>query len=167
VKQPEISVVIPAYNEEKQLPLCLGSLTKQRCVFPYEIIVVDNASTDRTAEIAEEFGVRVIHEPRKGVSAARQAGFEAARAEIIASTDADCIVPSDWLSRIRDIFDENPRLAAVGGYVLFHDAPLYFNILPKFTHRLNAFRIAGQLVGRQPLSTQNLAVRKEAFTKAG
>jgi len=66
----------------------------------FEIIVVDNGSSDGTAEIACRFGGRVISEPRKGVARARQIGFEAARGEVIASTNADTQVPPRWVARI-------------------------------------------------------------------
>ncbi|MDH7485682.1 MAG: glycosyltransferase family A protein [Anaerolineae bacterium] len=69
---------------------------------------MDNASTDATAEIARRFGARVVREPRKGVARARQTGFEAARGEIIASTDADTRVPPYWLARIVAHFEADP-----------------------------------------------------------
>lgn len=164
---PTISVVIPAYNEERTLPACLGSLSKQDCSFPYEIIVVDNASTDHTADIARQFGVRLISEPQKGVGLARRAGFAAAQANIIASTDADCMVPVDWLARIQQVFMERPSLIAIGGYALYYDAPLYLRSITQFTNRLNLFRLVGKVARQQPLSTQNLAVRKEAYQQVG
>ena len=91
--EPHLSVVIPAYNEEQYLPACLRALRQQKDAPPFEVIVVDNASTDSTACIAGQFGAHVVAEPRKGVARARQSGFEAARAPIVASTDADTIVP--------------------------------------------------------------------------
>ena len=82
---PFISVVIPAYDEEKYLPRSLASLDSQTYPRPrFEVIVVDNASTDRTAEIARAHGARVVREERKGVGRARQSGAEAAQGEIIA-----------------------------------------------------------------------------------
>ena len=167
MQHPLISVVVPAYNEEKTLPACLNSLLNQDCTFPYEIIVVDNASTDRTAEIARQYNARLLREPVKGVASARRAGFAAARADLIASTDADCVAPSDWLAQIRRAFTKQPELIAVGGYTLFYDAPYGLNFFPRLTHRLNAMRLVGGFVGQQPLSTQNLAVRKTAYQQVG
>ncbi|MCA9942810.1 MAG: glycosyltransferase [Ardenticatenaceae bacterium] len=167
MSQPTISIVVPAYNEERTLPTCLDSLCGQNCSFPYEIIVVDNASTDRTADIAMQAGVRLIHEPRKGVGLARRAGFAAARANIIASTDADCIVPANWLAHIQQVFTERPSFIAIGGYALYHDAPPYLHFLTHITNRLNLFQAVGKIARRQPLSTQNLAVRKSAYEQVG
>lgn len=118
---PYVSVVIPAYNEEKYLPACLRAVGQQEDAPPYEIIVVDNASTDGTACIAGQFGVRVATEPHKGGARARQAGFEAACGEIIASTDADTCVTPDWLARIAAHFRDDPALGAVYGPVYWYD----------------------------------------------
>ncbi|MGC9019569.1 MAG: glycosyltransferase family 2 protein, partial [Candidatus Bipolaricaulaceae bacterium] len=81
-------MVIPALDEEKELGECLTSLARQN-FSAFEVIVVDNGSTDRTASIAEEWGARVVVEGRRGPGYAREAGFRAAKAPIIASTDAD------------------------------------------------------------------------------
>ena len=94
-----VTVVIAAYNEEKDLPKCLTAITTQN--FPkddYEIIVVDNNSTDKTAEIAKSFGVKVITETKQGNTFAVKKGMDGAMGEIIANTDADTVVFSDWLS---------------------------------------------------------------------
>jgi len=83
------SVVVPAYNEAAYLGRALDSLQHQDYGGTYEIIVVDNNSTDSTADIAARHGVRVVREPQQGVCAARQRGADCARGEIIISTDAD------------------------------------------------------------------------------
>jgi len=128
-----ISVVIPAYNEEKYLPACLQALRQQ--TYPadrYEIIVVDNASTDRTAQIARSFGARVIYEPVKGIAWARQAGFEAATGQIIASTDADTVVPPFWLKRIAMHFERMPHLGGVCGPVYWPDGQRHERLIMKY-----------------------------------
>jgi len=165
--QPYISIVVPAFNEKHTLPACLNSLRQQDFSFPYEIIVVDNASTDCTAALARQAGVHLISEPKKGVAAARRAGFAAAQTNIIASTDADCIVPSDWLTRFWQALNEKPDLVAVGGYAMHYDAPLYLDLFTHAGQRLNVMQLAGNLARRQPLTTQNLAVRKSAYEQVG
>jgi len=120
--QPLISVVVPAYNEEKYLDVCLSSLANQ--TYPahkYEVLVVNNASTDSTTTIAREWGATVIDEPMKGVARARQTGFLAARGPIIASTDADTAVSEDWLARIAAAFSRNPHLGGIYGPVYWPD----------------------------------------------
>jgi glycosyltransferase involved in cell wall biosynthesis len=114
--QPLVSVVVPAYNEEELLGRCLLSL--QRQTFPrsdYEIIVVDNASTDRTRHIAELHADRVLVEPRKGLLFARQTGFEAARGAIILRTDADAVAPSDWIQRAYTTLGKRQDWIALSG----------------------------------------------------
>ncbi len=115
MNKPAISVVIPAYNEEKFLPKLLTSLQKQTFHLPYEVIVVDNNSTDKTVRIAKKFGVKVVTAQKQGYAHACNAGFEMAQAEIIARADADYIVPPTWLESIWKAFHEDPRRIAVGG----------------------------------------------------
>jgi glycosyltransferase involved in cell wall biosynthesis len=81
---PSVSLVIPAYNEEEYLPLCLESIKKQDYTEQYEVIVVDNASTDDTARIALDWGAKVVYESKRSPACARQKGVEAATGEIIA-----------------------------------------------------------------------------------
>lgn len=118
-----ISVVIPAFNEEELLAQCLTAI-KAQTYSDFEVIVVVTPG-DRTAEIARSFGARTITEPQRGVARARQAGFEAARGDIIASTDADTIVPPDWLSRIEELFRRYPKIIAVAGHFQFYDGPAF------------------------------------------
>jgi glycosyltransferase involved in cell wall biosynthesis len=91
-----VSVVVPAYNEEKLLPLCLESLKRQ--THPCEIVVCDNNSTDRTSEIARRYADKVLKEKRKGALHALNTGLKAATGELIAITGADCVVPDDWVA---------------------------------------------------------------------
>ena len=101
-----ISIVIPVYNEADELLDCLQSVFAQKIPF-YEIIVVDNGSDDGTAAMAAQFAdVRVLHEPKRGVVHARNAGFSAARGDIIARIDADTRLPTDWTQQLLAGFTE-------------------------------------------------------------
>lgn len=91
-KNSKISVIIPAFNEENFLPKCLESLKKQDFK-DFEIIVVDNNSKDKTSEISKKFGVKILKEKNQGAAFAREAGFLKARGKIIATTDANTILP--------------------------------------------------------------------------
>jgi glycosyltransferase involved in cell wall biosynthesis len=95
---PMVSVVICAYNAERTMRECLESLT--RLVYPnFEVIIVDDGSCDRTAEIAMAFPqFRLIRQPNKGLSAARNVGLHAARGDLVAYTDSDCVVDPHWLT---------------------------------------------------------------------
>lgn len=100
----DVSVVIPAYNEEKYIGSCLKSLVKQKTDLNYEVIVVDNNSDDETVKIAESFkdkvNLRIVTEKRQGRGVARATGFSKAKGEIILSTDADAILPTDWIKTL-------------------------------------------------------------------
>jgi len=97
-RTPMVSVVICAYNAERTMRPCLESLRKLD--YPnYEVVIVDDGSRDRTAEISMEFPeFRLIRQPNKGLSVARNVGMHAARGELIAYTDSDCVVDPHWLS---------------------------------------------------------------------
>ncbi|MHB8245733.1 MAG: glycosyltransferase family 2 protein [Acidimicrobiales bacterium] len=124
------SVVIPAFNESGHLAETLSSLDRQDFSGPYEVIVVDNNSTDDTARIAQAYGARVISEPRPGVCFARQAGTEASQGEIVVSTDADTTFPTSWLSTIDNAFSERATCVAVAGPCKFTGAPWWGTIYP-------------------------------------
>jgi len=161
-----ISVVIPAYNEEQYLDRCLEALARQ--IYPvdrFEVIVVDNGSTDATAELARRYGVRVIAEPRKGVAYARQAGFEAARGAIIASTDADTVVPPFWVERIAEHFRADPALGAVYGPVHWPDGRQMEQLLVRYPVTWGLW--ASNRVRRSLWWGSNFAVRREVFREAG
>jgi len=161
-----ISVVIPAYNEEKYIGRCLEALRAQ--TYPSEqteIIVVDNNSTDHTAAIARRFGATVVFEPCKGIGAARQQGALAARGEVIASTDADTIVPPNWLERIAHRFQVDPGLGGLYGPVRHIDGGeigkiFMLTVMPalmRLTDRMN----------KPCFSGNNFAVRRDRLMQVG
>jgi len=97
-RTPMVSIVICAYNAEPTIRACLESLT--RLDYPnFEVVIVDDGSCDRTAEIALDFAqLRLIRQPNRGLGIARNVGASAARGEIIAYTDSDCVVDPHWLT---------------------------------------------------------------------
>ncbi|HST38403.1 MAG TPA: glycosyltransferase [Conexibacter sp.] len=106
VAAPQISVIIPAYNEMSALPVTLARVAAARAVYAdatgktTEVIVVDNRSTDRTADVARAHGVEVVSEERAGIAQARNAGAKAATAPWLFFLDADTLVPPEILSAI-------------------------------------------------------------------
>jgi glycosyltransferase involved in cell wall biosynthesis len=112
---PFVSVVVPVRNGERTLDPCLRSLIAQD--YPpdrHEILVVDNASADRTPEIIDRYPVRRLDEPRRGVSNARNRGIEEARGEIVAFIDGDCVAVPGWLRKLVEPFAD-PEVGCVGG----------------------------------------------------
>jgi len=126
------SIVIPAHNEADYLGATLESLQQQSFTGRYEVIVVDDGSSDQTAEIARSHGVHVVGELRLGVCAARQRGTEAARGEIVVSTDADTVHPTDWLTRLDAQFRTGPvGVVAVAGPCWYQNPPWWAAIVPR------------------------------------
>jgi glycosyltransferase involved in cell wall biosynthesis len=152
----KISVVIPAFNEEKRIAHCLKSIFNQTNA-PFEVIVVDNDSTDKTAKIAREMGATVISEKRKGITAARNAGFNIALGDVIARTDADTIVPSNWLDSINSHFEKDKNLFALSGPAIF--GVRVFSPLLRFI----VFEANKRIFGHPCLYGPNLALRKSAW----
>ena len=119
-----LSFVVPAYNEESYVPACLESILKQTRELgaEVEIIVVNNASTDRTREVALAFpGVRVVDEPKKGLTFARQAGFAASSGELIANVDSDSRLTEGWVKRVLAEFAADSKLVALSGPFIYYD----------------------------------------------
>lgn len=112
---PFVSVIIPVRNVEKIIGQCLKSLN--RLNYPgekYEVIVADSESNDATQSIARKYGAIVVSTPQKSICAGRNEGFKAARGEIIAFSDADCVMDKDWLKNSLKYF-RDPTIGAVGG----------------------------------------------------
>src|SRR5689334_13545609 len=111
-----LSVIVPAFNEELYLPETLSSLRDSAsiCRCAVELIVVDNASADRTADIARSCGAKVVYEARRNISKVRNTGAKSAQGDVLVFVDADTIVPPHFLDRIAEAMDE-PH--CVGGSV--------------------------------------------------
>lgn len=190
----KISVVIPAYNEEKYIGKCLESLLAQDfCDF--EIVVCLNLCTDRTEEIVkkiqkchpeskakddidkqEDFSTRkvrtqneilfrIIKENHKGVAFARQTGTKAAQGEIIASADADTEYPKDYLSKVAAIFEKNPKITGSYGPVYLYDGPFYIRLADKIFYL--PFLYLSKLFGHDNPAGMNFAFKKSIFDKVG
>lgn len=129
-QNPRFSIVIPAYNEAQYIAKTLQSLHEQDFDGSYEIIVVDNNSTDATADVAKGLGARVVEEKQPGVCFARQKGSQVAHGEIIISTDADTSFSPRWLSRIDKAFKKDERIVAVTGPCRYTEGPIWASVYP-------------------------------------
>ncbi|MBI5083979.1 MAG: glycosyltransferase family 2 protein [Acidobacteria bacterium] len=136
-----VSVVIPAYNARETLELCLGNLMESQPSPPYECLVVDDGSTDGSAEIAARYGARVLSTGgRKGPAYARNIGARAAAGNVLLFLDADVTVHPDTVELVRSAFAADPKLDALMGS--YDDAPgtedflsQYRNLMHCFTHQ--------------------------------
>lgn len=150
----KVSVVIPAYNEEANIVTCLTSINNQSKE-AYEIIVVDNNSTDRTAAFAKEHGATVIREDKKGIIPARNRGFDEATGDIIVRTDADTRVPRNWIFSISQHFEDEKVVRLAGGSVFYRK--WMWPIFNFFVFWIN------DAFGYKALFGPNFAVRKTAW----
>ena len=166
----KLSLIIPAYNEAAYLDACLQHALReihaQAHRGPFELIVIDNASTDRTGEIAAAYpGVRTVVEPHKGLTHARQRGLAEARGEILAFIDADTRMPAGWLGRLLDTYQRRPDAVCVSGPYFYYDLPrskralvrLYWLLLARPTYWVTQYMAVGG----------NFAARKSSLLEIG
>lgn len=163
--RPFVSVVIAARNAAAHLEDCLQSVLGQQ--YPrdaYEVIVVDNGSTDDTAAIAARLGVRVVTQPRPGVARARNAGVLASRGEIVAFVDSDCVAEPDWLGNLL-AGAEDPKVGCLAGVIIARETD---HLLPHwFEYR--RFTDQARLLSFTPpvAAGANVAYRRRVFETVG
>lgn len=165
-----VSVVIPAFNEEKTIAKVLDSLEKQSLNEKFEVILVDNNSNDKTVRVARNFGrkfnLRIISELRRGRGTARATGFAKAGGEIIFSTDADTILPERWLETGLKYF-ENPQVVGVTGPWEIKDLGGHKEFFLNHFQEVCSVYPAILILGCPWLTGFNFAVRKKAYLKSG
>ena len=170
----KLSIVIPAYNEETYIGKCLESIAmeKTRGRFDVEIIVVNNASDDRTGEVARSFSfVKVVDEPRKGLVRARQTGYEASTGELVANVDADTLLPEGWIGTVFEEFSADSELVALSGPYRYYDLSAVTNWSILFWYRLGQMiSFINTLITRRSgtmLQGGNFILRRSALVQAG
>jgi glycosyltransferase involved in cell wall biosynthesis len=164
-----VSVVIPAFNEEKHIGRCIESLIHQTTQEKYEVIVVDNNSTDNTFNVASSYknklNLHVIKESKKGRGTARFTGFRAAKGDIIFSLDGDSYAPSDWIEKMIRPFSD-PKIVAVSGTGRIEDCTprinRTFNIVQPIC--MKGYRL---IFGHYWLTGFNFAIRAKSYKEAG
>lgn len=159
-----VSIVIPARNEERHLPACLEAIAAQT-IKPYEVIVVDNNSTDKTAEITRQYPfVIVVDEQTEGRVYSRNAGFNAASGDIIGRIDADTQLPPNWVEHIRNFYSTGKHLQqAWTGSGYFYNVRL--PRLVSWAYGLHAFGLNRLMIGHCSLWGSNMAITAEQWRK--
>ncbi|MFI2752275.1 glycosyltransferase [Cellulomonas sp. P22] len=160
-----VTVVVPARDEATRLPRCLRSLAGQTLA-PHEVVVVDNASRDSTAEIASQAGARVVHEPVPGVWSAAARGYDAAGTDLIARCDADSEPPPDWIERIVRAFEEDPGLQVLTGPGDFYDLWGPPGRVASWVYMHGYVTAMTLALTHPPVFGSNLAMRTEAWRRA-
>jgi lipopolysaccharide/colanic/teichoic acid biosynthesis glycosyltransferase/glycosyltransferase involved in cell wall biosynthesis len=162
-----ISVIIPAKDAEKTIGECLKALVLQEGMqlgLDYEVIVVDDGSNDRTAEIADGFSVQVLQQPHRGPAAARNAATKIAQGTILVFTDADCAPSPDWLKNLTQPFID-PQIVGVKGAYLTHQTAL----VPRFVQLEYEYKDARMrdFSSIDFIDTFSAAYRKDIFMQNG
>ena len=157
-----VSVVIPCRNDAVMLKTCLALLSMQ--VRPAdEIIVVDNASTDDTADVCRAAGVKRIPVDLQGIPATAAAGFDAAAGEIIARLDTDSRPPTDWLERVEALLLASGPMSAVTGPGDFYGGSPVVRWAGRYLFLGGYFTFIGILMGHPPVFGSNFALRRAVW----
>lgn len=154
--------MIPSWNDAAMLSSCLAALAAQTRLAD-EIIVVDNASTDATADVARRAGARVVTEPVRGVLVASATGFDAATGDIIARLDADSVPSADWLENIERILAAAGTPAAVTGPAEFYGATRFIRWFGRHVYLGGYFWCMQRMLGHSPLFGSNLGMHAEVW----
>ena len=166
--RPSVSVVIPAYNAERWIEGCLESVRAQRYEGgEFEVLVVNNMSTDATADLIRRAGFEPLTCERRGASAARNVGIEKAKGEIIVFLDSDAVADPEWLERLVAPF-EDEAVGGVGGRVdpyRVETGPEYHAVLCRVLDQEK--HLAGEPPFIEPfVATANAAYRASALREA-
>jgi GT2 family glycosyltransferase len=162
----KISVVIPFYTHENLLTKCISAL-KRQTLRPFEVIVVYNGEGCNSKELVEKSGFKWIRESKIGSYSARNAGIKAAKGNIIAFTDSDCIPKEDWIERAIEAFENNKNIDIIGGrmdliYKKDNDPKVYEIFENTFDFNQKYF-----IEENHSGCTSNLFIKKEVFKKIG
>jgi cellulose synthase/poly-beta-1,6-N-acetylglucosamine synthase-like glycosyltransferase len=163
---PRISVIVPVYNGERTIEECVESILALS--FPgddIELLLIDNASSDRTRTMLERYHDRaiILHEEKRGPAAARNCGLRTATGDIIAFTDADCVVHPDWLSCLIEPL-RDPTVGIAGGTIL---AKRPCNAVEEFGERIHDHQLAIEYDSPPYAITMNWASRRAVLEEVG
>ncbi|CAL95874.1 glycosyltransferase [Azoarcus olearius] len=165
------SLIVCTRNRAGQLAPCLDAIARMEKPKGFELVVVDNASTDATQSVLAEFAaevsfpVRVATEPKKGLGNARNKGWSSATGEIVAFTDDDCYVAHDFAMQIDRIFAEDAHLGFLGGRICLYDPDdLPLTILESTAPRRFP---PGEVIAAGAIQGANIAFRRKALETTG
>ena len=163
-----VSIIIPAWNEAERIADCLINATRQT-VMPYEVIVVDNKSTDDTVKVVQNFmhdhpeaPIRLLHQDKEqGLIPTRNFGLNAATGDVLGRFDADCMIKPDWVEVVSGIFTEDPEAMGATGPVMYYDMPSrHFGLKGDNSIRKRIYRADD---GQPLLFGSNMALRASAW----
>lgn len=168
-KLPEVSIVIPLYNAEKYIGKVLEGIFHQGYLKPIEVIVVNDGSTDKSAQIVEEYAknhsnLKIIHQKNLGPVRATNTGIIASTNEIVCSIDADAVIEKGWLSKVVSEFQDE-KVGAVGGYIKTANSYNFWAKMAGYDLEYRYDKIKSKFVSQ--VSSCNTAYRKSILKEIG
>lgn len=160
----KFSVIIPAFNAERTIDRTLQSLIAQNSAGDFEIIVVDDGSADKTAEIVRKYPVKLIQKENCGPAAARNLGVEESSCDIVLFTDCDCVPEPDWVQKMTEPFTDKDVSGVKGVYISRNRNIIARIIQLEFEER---YLMLKKLKYIDFVDSYSAAVRKEAFLSVG
>jgi glycosyltransferase involved in cell wall biosynthesis len=164
----KVSIIVPFYDSERFVTRCIEGLLQQS--YPreqYEILMIDNNSTDASAERVRQYpGVRLLFEAKQGAYAARNRGLQEAKGEVIAFTDADCVPSHDWLHQIMMAMGQ-PGLRIVLGQAEFVGDSMPLSQLAAYEDEKRHYVFNSGMEELYFGQTNNMAVEKKLFDELG
>jgi glycosyltransferase involved in cell wall biosynthesis len=160
-----VSVVIPCFNEERHIGACIDSVRRQEYGMEFEIIAVDNGSTDNTVRIIEGKNIALVSAARRGPAPAKNRGIERARGEILVFLDADCVAADGWLDRMIAPFEDSSIGCVAGELVALKPETELENFLIRKEHLSQSVNVSHPFLPYA--ATANAAYRREIFQLAG
>ena len=166
---PRVSVIVPFFNSERYIEACIASLLNQEGVEgSYELIFVNNGSVDRSAAIVARYAeIELLSEQTPGAYAARNTGIERAKAPLIAFTDADCAVDSDWLRAIEAEMSDPARGILVGHFRYSPRASVALRLLGAYENAKTEYVLNAGEPAQYFAYANNMAVRAKLFEEIG
>lgn len=164
-KKPLVSIIVPVLNEEKILESTLKNIKKQTYK-NYELIVVDNGSTDKSVEIAKKFADKLLFEEKKGSINAMVKGFENAEGDILVTCDADSLYPKNYLKKIVNTFCKNENIVAIYGPFKFIENGKISNFFVWLGYVISDF-FSKIFTKTYIVGAANFAIRKDVYKKVG
>jgi glycosyltransferase involved in cell wall biosynthesis len=159
----DLSVIVPAFNEEKRIRQCLDSIRAQKASHAYELIVSDSSSTDGTVSIAREYTDKVVVCAERGTARARNEGAKLATGDILVFIDSDTMLLPGYLDAIYDAFRDQRLLAASTAFKFTNRSPKLLAV----ECVTNVYYILRSLLHATTLPGFNLCVRRSVFEKLG
>lgn len=155
--------MIPAYNSQKTISKALEACLHQIPPNPYEMIVVDDGSTDSTADIVKTYPIRYIYQKNSGPAKARNTGWKATTGEVVCFTDSDCIPRADWISRLLDGFESDEIAAVAGSYDIANQG----NLFAQCIHQEIKLRHARFRKYIRAFGSYNVAIKRNMLEQTG